>query len=451
MAQLPEPPTNVPRIVEVQNPATGHYVVMVRMPTNLANKWPDKPWGTSIAEIGLSKKDSDLYPDYTLVDIEPLKGSPDLYWIFQKLGGPVWTTRSQGQDSLIPGKYRRLVTNTRTKQEVARGAALTAITGDLVQSVVEEQDDTGKAVKVDTSETINVNASPLVGERMIEYGIADTKEQIVNEGTAAEAGFLILQSEVDPLGNGKSIASSLRVTDFPVLIGTEILAPYNLPVQVAKQVVPAGTTGSVNGATIVEVRPMDKWRSIQITSTIGIPGNESFPKDVRYKFPDVLEKIRFAILYSGAYTTTSWHGDMLLDILAGPSGSFKGRVERSFHIGPPASTGTLWNPKPKGDSLAYIMYVSVTSTFARRWAGGLNIPATLHAPMGIDVQGAVGGLSGDMAYSLTARFASNFTSTLPGTNYQTLPASGSEIMIDRNSERVRGDVWVMEKTFLTMP
>jgi len=102
---LPEPPPNVPRIVEVLDPGANQHVVYVRMPTNLASKWPDKPWGTPIEDIGLSKKDSDIYPGYTLVDIEPLKGSPDLYWVFQKLDGPAWTTKSQGQESLIPGWY----------------------------------------------------------------------------------------------------------------------------------------------------------------------------------------------------------------------------------------------------------------------------------------------------------------------------------------------------------
>jgi hypothetical protein len=76
---LPDPPPNVPRIVDVQDPGTGHYVVMVRMPTQLAVKYPDKPWGTAIEAIGLAKQDSDRFPGYTLVDVEPLKGSPDLY------------------------------------------------------------------------------------------------------------------------------------------------------------------------------------------------------------------------------------------------------------------------------------------------------------------------------------------------------------------------------------
>jgi hypothetical protein len=207
---LPEPPPNVPRIVEVQNPATNHHVVYVRMPTNLAAKWPDKPWGTSIADIGLSKKESDRYPDYTLVDIEPLKGTPDLYWVFQKLDGPVWTTKSQGQDSLIPAKYRRLVVTTESKQEVEQATLPDAIEGDLVRSVVQQQMDTGKAVKVNTEETIDTNADPLTGERFAPNGaILATEEALVEEGDSAEKGVNIAQSDVSPTGDGKAVKETL--------------------------------------------------------------------------------------------------------------------------------------------------------------------------------------------------------------------------------------------------
>lgn len=203
---MSEPPPNVPRIVDVIEPSTGHYVVMVRMPTNLASKWPDKPWGTPIADIGLSAKDSAQYPGYTLVDVEMMKGSPDLLWIFQKLDGPEWTTKSQGQDSLIPAKYRRLVTTTRTKQEVAPGTDPDAIQGGVVQSVVEQQENTGKAVKVTTAETIATNGTPLTGEQFAPNGaVLATSESLIAEGDAADKGVNIAQSTVSPTGDGKAI------------------------------------------------------------------------------------------------------------------------------------------------------------------------------------------------------------------------------------------------------
>lgn len=91
MAARSDQPVNTPRIYEVQDPATNAYTVMVLMPTQLASKYPSKPWGTAIEDIGLSKRDSDLYPGYVLVDFEPMKGSADLFWIFQKLPGLVVT------------------------------------------------------------------------------------------------------------------------------------------------------------------------------------------------------------------------------------------------------------------------------------------------------------------------------------------------------------------------
>lgn len=214
-SSLPEPPLNVPRIVEVQDPSTGHYVVMVRMPTNLAAKWPDKPWGTAIDAIGLSSKDSDLYPGYTLVDVEPMKGSPDLYWIFQKLDGPVWTTKSKGQGSLVPAKYRRLITTTESKQEVDPDTLPDDIAAPLVSSAVQQQMDTGKAIKVNTEEEIDVDGDPLLGQVAYEQRqVADVTGSLVDEGEAADAGLLIISSQVTPNGDGTSVKETVSVDEW---------------------------------------------------------------------------------------------------------------------------------------------------------------------------------------------------------------------------------------------
>lgn len=211
MAARSDQPLNTPRIFQVQNPGTNTYAVMVLMATPFTSKYPDKPWGTAIDAIGLSKKDSDLYPGYTLVDFEPMKGSSDLFWIFQNLStAPAWTTKSLGQESLIPQKYRRLVTTVRTKQEVDPATEPTAITGNLTSSVVEQQDNTGKAVRVNTTEVIAENAEALVGE---EYGDIVTKsvsETLVNEGEAADTGIDVISSVVESLGNGKAVKQTKR-------------------------------------------------------------------------------------------------------------------------------------------------------------------------------------------------------------------------------------------------
>jgi len=101
MAALPEPPHNLPRIVEPIDPLdqSGIHMVQVLMPTHVANKWPAKPWGTSITEIGLNASDTARFKDYTLVDIQSVKGSADLYWLFTKLPGKV-VTESEWNDDL---------------------------------------------------------------------------------------------------------------------------------------------------------------------------------------------------------------------------------------------------------------------------------------------------------------------------------------------------------------
>ena len=157
---VPDPPFLTPRIFKVLEPSAGHYEVVVKMDPSLASKFPEKPFGTAISAIGLAVKDSDKYPGYTLVSIEPAdKGGKDHLWVFQKLDGPEWTTKSVGQDGSVPPRYKRMIATTRTKQDVASGTELDALSGNLVASIVEQQDNTGKAVKVNTEEVLTLDTS----------------------------------------------------------------------------------------------------------------------------------------------------------------------------------------------------------------------------------------------------------------------------------------------------
>jgi len=203
---LPQP-TNVPRIIEVLDPGANQLSVEVRMPPQLASKYPDKAWGTAIDTIGLQKKDSDRFVGYTLVDIQPMRDSDDLKWIFEKLSGPVWTTTTVGSENIIPEKFRSQVSQTKTKQEVAPGTSPSAITGDLISSTVEAQENTGKAVKVDVSETIDAAATALVSPSL-EDQLYVTTEILVAEGTLPDTGTGVVESTVQAIGKGKAIKTS---------------------------------------------------------------------------------------------------------------------------------------------------------------------------------------------------------------------------------------------------
>jgi hypothetical protein len=208
---MQEPPNNTPRIVEVQNPGSGHHVVMVRMPTLLASKWPDKPWGTPLDSIGLSLKDLSRFEGYTLTGVERVPESADLLWIFQKLDGPVWATRSKGIESLTPPKYRRQVETTRTEREVPSGAEPDIPTGTLIQSEVKDRPNSGVAVKTTTTEVIDTTADPLVGEEYGDIVTRSVEEKLVDEGTDADTGIDVVSSVVESLGDGKAIKQTKRV------------------------------------------------------------------------------------------------------------------------------------------------------------------------------------------------------------------------------------------------
>ena len=203
---VPDPPFLTPRIMKVLEPSTGQYEVVVQMNPSLASKFPDKPFGTAISAIGLAVKDSDKYPGYTLVSIEPAdKGGKDHLWVFQKLDGPEWTTTSNSKESLTPAKFKGQTVVVKTEREVDPDTQPTALTGDLVSSVVTQTQNTGKAVLIDITETITENVIPLAGE---EYGDIVTKsvsETLVPDGTPADSGFNVISSVVEPIGNGKSV------------------------------------------------------------------------------------------------------------------------------------------------------------------------------------------------------------------------------------------------------
>jgi hypothetical protein len=203
---VPDPPFSTPRIMKVLEPSAGHYEVIVRMDPTLASKFPDKPFGTAITEIGLAAKDTAKYVGYTLVSIEPAdKGAKDHYWIFQKLDGPAWTTTSKSKDNLTPQKYRSQTVVVKTEQEVAPDTAPTTLAGDLVSSVVTQTPNTGKAVLSEVTETIAENLLPLEGEEYGEIVTKSVSEVLVNDGTPADSGFNVISSMVEPIGNGKSV------------------------------------------------------------------------------------------------------------------------------------------------------------------------------------------------------------------------------------------------------
>lgn len=400
---LPEPPKNIPRIVEVLDPGAGSLRVIIRMPAERASKFPNKAWLTPITEIGLSKQDSDRYEDYVLVDFEAVKGTSDLYWIFERLSGPTWTTRSNSRENLVPPKFRESVLITKTKQDVVPDTALTALTGDVVSSTVEEQDKTGKALKVNVSEAITENVTPLLGEQTGTWGVEGTSEQLVTEGSPTPYGFLTKKSSVSPLGNGKSVE---QVETYPAVEAVDVI--YTLfeeetdqntliPVYMKKSLVNASAASALAAVQraagwITEIRALDKWHSILICSKLDesiLALTQAWQETKEISMPDIL-KVAAVIwdsdIVPDAGNTGTEHDADIVDLELGwqvsaeanITGSVQGRpytevakgyrgpaivsVERTFVYGPPSTLDPLLQPHVFGEVYGTITVHGVQST-----------------------------------------------------------------------------------------
>lgn len=269
------------------NPATNQYEVSVLADSSLAIRFPEKPFGLAIEELGLAPKDSKRYAGYVLVSIEAAdRESKTHSWVFQKLAGaPEWTTTSNSRENLTPQKFRSQTVVVKTEQEVAPGTAPTALTGDLVSSVVTQVPNTGKAVLTEITETIDENAEPLVGSTLFDQhggGIATTSEELVldeNE-VSAEGGFLVLSSSVDPIGNGKSVKSTTTAqAEYPLLTGQKYDERLNIAIPFSQQTVEP----DANFNSTDDVTPINQWKS-QVRTT-DINAIRDALKQIHHIFP----------------------------------------------------------------------------------------------------------------------------------------------------------------------
>lgn len=408
----PEPPINVPRIVDVIQPGdTNYHIVMVRMPTQLKGRFPSVEWGTPIEDIGIAKKDSDRFAGYVYVDCETIKGTQDLLWIFQKLDGPIWTTKTNRKDGLIPQKFYEFVQTIETKQEVTPGTEPDELTGNIVFSSVAEKENTGIAVKINKEEVLQAGIGDLVGELKDTWGINTTAESLVLEGTATEVGYGIKQSSVRPLGNGLSIKFVERYPDdggdgvVETLYEQEHDEVTGIVFDIQKSLVDAASAETLadtdrSAGWYTEIKGLDIWHSILISTKIDvttIPDPETWNETGNISLPPVLEE---AGVFWNSSQQSNWSAsglDNLDQIVAkkvswslgasasananvtgtpytkvrdGIKGNAEVSVTRTYHYGPPTTTIVARKFNPVRGTIR--IYSESTKGTATSRAGGVG-------------------------------------------------------------------------------
>lgn len=336
---------NVPDIVEVIDPETGHMVVTVRIPITTANTFPDKPWNTPISELNIAARDIEKYQGYVLVDMDGVPGGEDLIWIFQKLEGPDWTTITKSRENLTPQKFRKFLTQTKVKTEVVPETPPDALEGDLVVSVVERQDGTGKATRMNISESIDENLEPLTGSRAyMERELAFTEETLIVDDQSASAeeladtGLMVISSQISPNGDGKSVKETVTATQWSLLTASKWDDDINAQVTRTEQFVepPSGPDLSEANTSFEIVNKDRSMKIVEVVPTSDLDSFlESYPIQIDLTLPDELisASISFEKTSDEGSFESEW-GGIATGIRWSLSGSESGQAHSSASVMP---------------------------------------------------------------------------------------------------------------------
>lgn len=204
---------------------------------------------------------------------------------------------------------------------------------------------------------------------------------------------------------------------FPSLAGTHVDEQSGIKVDFTKQIVAASTTSS---GTYDEIQPLNKWRSIQIVSSLNVsslPINKTYGATIRHSFPNILESLDTSVLIVGSTVDVA----MKYQLTEGYSGPCVSRITEKWLTGaayeaytPPAIT------KYKPQSTQFFFYGSINST-AKIFE--FRSPLALHGT----ITPTVAGLAVD-------------PTTLPATDPVGY-SSGDYIYVDVQPEKWRFGVW----------
>lgn len=273
---------------------------------------------------------------------------------------------------------------------------------------------------------------------------------LFNNLSLDEGLTVLVPSEIRKLDdqvNGLAVKTSkiLNAASWPVLDGTHVDERYGIAIDIQRQTVDAGTTGGLIGGAFVEVRPHDKWKSIQITSTLN---PDSLPEDVQWfggqvhSFPPELSDaiIEWAEATCGCVDAFT---SVLQSNFNRYEGMVKARYTEQFYNGVPPDDVVIDQFFPQSHTFGFA-FASVcgcgsdSTSRVRAIAPQYKIPLCLHDDLTLCVGGGV------------ACAGAPFSWTFPATSPAVLP-HGSYIMLPPHVERWRFGVFRRVLTEVLVP
>ncbi len=263
-----------------------------------------------------------------------------------------------------------------------------------------------------------------------------------------DEGLMVLTSnirKIDDIANGLAVKTSRIVqgSSWPILLGTHVDEKYYLKVALQRQTVAAGATGSASGNTVIEVRPHDKWKSIQITSALDV---DNLPDDVQYfgsmqhSFPPELTDAIIDWAEATCECSDSFSAVLIANV-SQYSGIVKTRITEQFYNGPPPDDESIiqFFPQAHHFGFAWSSFCGTTDGDCRTKSGApeFHIPLCLHDDLLLCIGGP--GCVGATIYW-----------TFPATTPATLP-HGDYIMLAPHVERWRFGVFRRVLTEVLVP
>ncbi len=291
-------------------------------------------------------------------------------------------------------------------------------------------------------------------EIVSEFGGGDVNRVLtlnLDNSLGLEEGLTVLSCEIrkiDDQANGLAVRTTrqLNAASWPPLYGTHVDEKYGLQVDITRQTVDPLTsfpTPPTDFNTIVEYKPHDKWKTIQITSTIDV---DNLPDDVvtyggmHYSFPPELTDsiIDWAEATCGCSDSFS---AVLIANMNQYSGMVDTRITEQFYNGPPPNdiSATKFFPQAHHFGYAWSSFCGDDDGNCRTKSGApeFHIPLCLHGDLRLCI-----GNTGCTIYSALWVFAATSPSGLP---------HGTYIMIAPHVERWRFGVFRRVLTEVLVP
>jgi hypothetical protein len=253
--------------------------------------------------------------------------------------------------------------------------------------------------------------------------------------SSLDTGLVVLKSSIKNLGNGQEVKETLELgtAAWPTLIGTDLDPVHLVALPYTKKVVDAGTTGGITGSTYTEVSPLDKWRSVQIATTV--PDDLSdldrdYASVVNHAFPDTL--LDASLDYAAASNSDGFIVDygLSFNLIQGYRGACDAHIYEIYTNGPPSSLPTVTKFFPQEHRRTVEAFsASDNHLFARVWE--FVFPNSLHDTITVSNTG------GSM--------------TIPATDPIALPTSGTEIVVDIQTERWKYGIYVSKIIKVLVP